>query len=66
MIIVMTILLFFGTFMFDYEYNKDTKKFETVITTNADGSESKKTVATDKAKHYTILFNTFVFLQLFN
>ena len=33
---------------------------------NDDGSTDTETVASDRKKHYTLLFNTFVFLHVFN
>jgi len=53
MVIVMTILMFFGEIMWDLPYEKADKTF------NGD-------VPTNKGIHYTILFNTFIFMQIFN
>ena len=52
----MVMLLVLGDYFFGYVYVKRTPKF----------TEDENALATPKAKHYTILFNTFVFLHLFN
>jgi Ca2+ transporting ATPase len=53
MIIVLSILLFFGEFIWDIPYAKADKFYEGDVPLN-------------KAIHYTILFNTFIYMQLFN
>lgn len=53
MIIVLSILLFFGEFIWDIEYAKSDRFFNGDIPLN-------------KAIHYTILFNTFIYMQIFN
>jgi Ca2+ transporting ATPase len=54
MVLVLVILLFFGQYMWDLNYSVATPLF------NENGT------ATDKGVHYTIIFNTFIFMTLFN
>ena len=53
-VVVMSILLFFGKLIYGLDYERTTLFYD------ADNN------ATDRARHYTILFNTFVFLHVFN
>ena len=54
MVLVLVILLFFGEYMWDIPYAK------------ADGFYDVNGVPQNKVIHYTILFNTFIFMQIFN
>ena len=53
MVLVIVILMFFGELLWDIPYKKADKLFE------GEGGMHK-------AVHYTILFNTFIFMTLFN
>lgn len=59
-VIVMMVIMFAGKKMFDLEYTNATQ----MTTRNADGSLSQ--AALDKREHFTIMFNTFVWLCWFN
>ena len=52
--IAMSILLFFGKLIYDLDYERTTLFYD-------DDNN-----ATSRTKHYTILFNTFVFMHVFN
>jgi Ca2+ transporting ATPase len=52
-VLVLVILMFFGELMWDIPYTKATPFFDGDVPTN-------------KAIHYTIIFNSFVFMTLFN
>jgi magnesium-transporting ATPase (P-type) len=54
MVLVLVILLFFGDMMWDLTYKKSDKFYD------------ESGVALDKVVHYTIIFNTFIFMQIFN
>ena len=51
---VMCILLFFGKLIYDLDYERTTKFYD------------ENNLATARTKHYTLLFNTFVFMHVFN
>jgi magnesium-transporting ATPase (P-type) len=50
----MTFLIFFGKLIWGFDYERNDRRF--------DSSNNP----TGKAKHFTILFNTFVFMHIFN
>ena len=52
--LVMTLLIIFGKLMWDLDYERSTDFY------NEDGS------ASPRLKHYTLLFNTFIFMHVFN
>jgi len=54
-LLVMVILICFGKYMWDFNFSKNDYFYD-----------PDTGVATDKCKMYTILFETFVFLQIFN
>lgn len=54
-IIVMTLLIIFGKLMWDLDYDRSTDFYDEVTHS-----------ATPRLKHYTLLFNTFIFLHIFN
>ncbi len=54
MVIVLLILMLFGEYMWDIPYSNSDKFY-------TEGGEPL-----NKVIHYTILFNTFVFMQIFN
>lgn len=56
---VLVIFLFHGQTLFNYNYAPNTPFF---VTDPVTGS----LIATQKTEHYTIMFNTFVFMQVFN
>lgn len=56
---VLVILLFFGKTLFGYTYDDNVAFFIIDPITLA-------MTATEKTEHYTIMFNTFVFMQVFN
>lgn len=53
-IFVMCILIFFGKLIWDIDYDRTTKFY------------NENEGATNRTKHYTLLFNTFVFMHVFN
>jgi Ca2+ transporting ATPase len=56
---VLVIFLFFGKSLFSLEYADDAPFYYTDATTG-------DLLYTQKVEHYTIIFNTFVFMQVFN
>ena len=54
MVLCLTILLVFGEFMWGLNYNKESLFYKDPVYGN------------DKGTHFTILFNTFIFMQIFN
>jgi Ca2+ transporting ATPase len=56
-IVVLIVLLFYGKKLFGLNYTDDTLFYEIV---------NDVPVATEKTEHYTIIFNAFVFMQIFN
>ena len=53
-IVVMTILIVFGKLMWGLDYERTTQFYD------------ENNDPTDRTKHYTLLFNTFIFLHIFN
>lgn len=54
----LVVMLFAGKQIFGFEYDENTPFFLEDV--------NGQNVATEKTRHYTIIFNTFVFMQVFN
>ena len=56
-IAVLIVFLFAGKSLFSIEYDADTPFYQII---------NDESVPTEKTRHYTLIFNTFVFMQVFN
>mmetsp|Transcript_34802 Transcript_34802/g.53448 ORF Transcript_34802/g.53448 Transcript_34802/m.53448 type:complete len:323 (-) Transcript_34802:68-1036(-) len=66
-VVVMLVLMFFGKMMLDLDYDISDLAHNGIEPDNQDSAEWRSWAAgRDKVKHFTFIFNLFVFLQLFN
>ena len=59
---VLLTMLFMGQRLFGFDYDTSLTGMTSFYTLQPDGS----VIATQKTMHYTMIFNTFVFCQVFN
>jgi magnesium-transporting ATPase (P-type) len=65
-VIVCAMLILFGKYFWGLDFAKNDPFYYTSAGTNSAGVAYAKGDGTDKCKMYTIIFETFVFLQIFN